>query len=65
MPASYYELDSAVWRFYEYQSIWAPVIGDKLPCKPKMHNPHNSFAMVVTKDHVIIGHLPRKFLATF
>ena len=67
MSASRYEFDSAVRGFHEYQSIWAPVAGEELrvPCKCEMHNPHNSFAVAVTKDHVVIGHLPRKFSAIF
>ena len=30
-----------------------------------MHNLHNLFAVAVTKDYVVIGHLPRKFSAIF
>ena len=58
MSASSYELDSAVWGFYEYQSILTRVIGKELLRKREMHNPHDSFAVAETKDHVVIGYLP-------
>jgi len=45
------------------------MVGEELPCKHEVHNPwhnpHNTFAVVVTKDHVVFGHLPRKFSAIF
>ena len=65
MSASRYEFDSAVRGFHQYQSIWAPVLGEELSCKREMHNPHDSFAVAVKKDHVVVGHLPRKFSAIF
>ena len=65
MCASRYEFDSEVSRFYEYQSIWTPVVGKELSCKHEMHNPHDSFTVAVIKDHMVIGHLPRKFSAIF
>ena len=65
MSASRYEFDSVVLGFHEYQLIWTPAIGKELPCKHETHNPHDSFTVAVTKDHVVIGHLPRKFSAYF
>ena len=65
MSASRYEFDSAVRGFHQYQSIWVPVLGEELACKHEMHNPHDSFAVAVTKDHVVVGHLPRKYSAIF
>ena len=64
MSASRYEFDSVVRGFHEYQSIWAPVLGEGLPCKREIHNPHDSFAVAVTKDRMVIGHLPRRFLVS-
>ena len=65
MSASPYEFDSVIWGFHEHHLIWTPVIGEELLCKHEMHNPHDLFAVAVTKDHLVIGHLPRKFLAIF
>ena len=65
MAVSAYEFDSAVRGFHQYQSIWAPVLGEELLCKHESHNPHDSFAIAVTKDHVVVGHLPRKYSALF
>ena len=65
MSASRYEFDSAVRGFHEYQSIWAPVVGKELPCKHKVHNLHDSFAVVVLKDCVVVGHLPRAMFWLF
>jgi len=65
MSASRYEFDSTVRGFHEYESIWAPVVGKELPCKREVHNPHDTFAVSVTKDHVVVGHLSRKFSVIF
>ena len=68
MSASRYEFDSVVWGFHEYQSIWAPVLGEDLPCKRETHNPHDSFAVAVTKDRMVIDHLPggsRRYFGRF
>ena len=65
MSASRYEFDSVVRGFHEYQSICAPVLGEELPCKREIHNPLDSFAAAVTKDRMVIGHLPRRFSAIF
>ena len=65
MSASCYEFDSVVWGFHEHQSIWTPVIGEELPYKHEMHNPNYLFVVAVTKDHVVIGYLPRKFSVIF
>jgi len=62
---SRYEFDSTVQGFHEYQLIWAAAVGEKLPCKREVHNPHDTFVVAVTKDHVVVGHLPRKFSAIF
>ena len=65
MTVSAYEFDSAVRGFQQYQSIWAPVLGKELLCKHERHNPHDLFAIAVTKHHVVVGHLPRKYSALF
>ena len=65
MSASRYKFDSVVRGFHEYQSIWAPVLGEELPCKREIHNPHDLFAVAVTKDCMIIGQLSRRFSAIF
>ena len=51
--------------FHQYQSIWAPVLSKELLCKHEMYNPQDSFAIAVTKDHVVVGHLQRKYSALF
>ena len=65
MVVSVYEFDSAVWGFHQYQSIWVSVLGEELLCKHERHNPHDSFAIAVTKNHMVVGHLPRKYSALF
>lgn len=60
-----HEFDSAVWGFHHYQSIWTPVICEELPCKQEAHNSHDLFTVAVMKDHMVVGHLPRKLLAIF
>ena len=60
-----HEFDSAVRGFHQYQSIWTPVVGEELPCKREACNLHNLFAVAVMKDHMVVGHLPRKLSAIF
>ena len=57
-----HEFYSAVQGF---QSIWTPVVGEELPCKREAGNSHDSFAVAVVKDHVVVGLLPRKLSAIF
>ena len=60
-----HEFDSAVRGFHQYQSIWTPVVGEELPCKREAGNSYDLFAVAVMKDHVVVGHLPRKLSAMF
>ena len=63
MSASHYEFDSMVQRFHEYQWIWAPVVCKEFPCKHETHNWYDSFVVVVTKYHVVIGQFTKEVLS--
>ena len=43
-------IDSIVWDYHEYQSIWDILLADgDLPCKQRMGNSHDPQAMALKK----------------
>ena len=46
--------------YHVYQDIWSASVGEVLPCEREPANSTGRYAVAVTKDGVIIGHLPRK-----
>jgi len=45
-----------ILQFRDFMNInlsRVPMAGKELPCKREMHNLHNTFAVAVTKDHVV------------
>ena len=50
--------------YHEYCSVWTPVLNEVLRAKQENSNPHNHYAIAVTKQHglrqQVIGHLPRE-----
>ena len=52
---------SSVRGYHEYQRIWTATVGEELQCeKERPRNPRDLYAVVVKKDDIIVGHLPRK-----
>ena len=45
-----------------YKAIWAAAIGEELVCTREATNAANRYAMAVTKQETIIGHLTKRFL---
>ena len=43
-----------------YSSIWDAAVGEQLECARELLNDSDRYAVAVTRDSVIIGHLPRK-----
>ena len=53
-------MNSRVRGYHIYKDIWDAVIGKELLCKREPDNKSNRYAVVIKKDGIIIGHLPRK-----
>ena len=60
-----HEMDSAVRGFHIYKLIWTAVISEELPCEHEYYNGYDLNAVVIKKDGVVVGHLPRTNSATF
>ena len=45
-----YKFDSAVQTFHQYHSIWTPVVGEELPCKREVRNPHTQQLICCSGD---------------
>ena len=54
------ERSCCVRGYHVYQDIWSASVGEVLPCEREPANSTGRYAVAVTKDGVIIGHLPRK-----
>ena len=54
------EIESCVRGYHVYQSVWTPTIGEELQCVREPTNIIDRYAVGVTKDGKIVGHLPKK-----
>ena len=43
-----------------YKLIWKPEMGEILSTKKEHNNPHDRFAVAVTKDKLTVGHITRE-----
>ena len=50
--------ESVVRGHYIYQKSWTPVIGEVLPVEREEDNQHDDYAVAVTKNRDIVGHVP-------
>ena len=39
--------------------LWFTAVGTILPCQQEGFNPHDSYAVAIIKDDVVVGHVPR------
>ena len=53
------ELNSAIRGHHVYKEIWNPFIGEELQCKMEHGNVHDMYAVAVTREDIVVGHLPR------
>lgn len=51
---------SCIRGFHIYQDVWLPVIGEELHCHRETANMVDRYAVAVTKNDQIVGHLPKK-----
>ena len=55
----YYETNSTVMGYHEYQKKWDAVIGEVLEAKMEPTNDIDKYAVAVCKKGDIVGHLPK------
>lgn len=54
---------SVIRGHHVYKSIWTPCIDEILSCTRETSNTHDPFAVAVTKDGIVVGHVPRRISA--
>ena len=56
-----FSVQAMIRGYHVYKVIWeAAIDGEVLLCDREVGNIHDTFAVVVKKDGVIVGHCPRK-----
>ena len=55
-----FEWPCCIRGYHIYKEIWDAAIGEHLTCERENSNNHDRYAVAVTKDRTIVGHLPRK-----
>jgi len=54
-----FEVESVVRGYHIYKDIWSAAVGTTLPCRQESFNPHDSYAVALIKDDLVVGHVPR------
>ena len=52
-------MESVVRRYHIYKDVWPAAVGTTLPCQVEKFNSHDSYAVAMIKDDVVVGHVPR------
>ena len=55
--------DSVVRGYHVYKDIWEASEDELLPCRRETANRYDPFAVAVTKNDTIVGHVPRRISA--
>ena len=58
-----YRLERVVSGYHVYQSVWDAVVGENLLCITELGNSSDQYAVAVTRNDIIVGHVPQKFSA--
>ena len=53
------EFNSVIRSHHIYKEIWNPFLGEELQCKMEHGNVHDIYAVAVTRNDIVVGHLPR------
>lgn len=54
-----FKCESMVKGYHAYMNEWTPVIGESLQTRPEPENEIDKYAVAVTKDDKVIGHLKK------
>ena len=52
-----FEWPCCIRGYHIYKEIWDAAIGEHLACERENSNNHDRYAVAVTKDRTIVGHL--------
>ena len=58
-----YEFVTMACGYHQYQSIWSAVVGEELPYRIELSNPHDLFAVAICKFDIVVGHVPKRILS--
>ena len=53
-------IEGMICGYHIYKDIWDAQQGERLTCTPEMGIIHDPFVVSVIKNHIVIGHLPKK-----
>ena len=54
-----FEHSSVIRGYHIYKDIFIPTIGNTLQSRIEADNEHDDFAVAITEDDTIVGHVPR------
>ena len=54
-----FETEAAIKGYHAYMIAWTPILGENLSTRPESENEIEKYAVVVTKDARVIGHLKK------
>ena len=60
-----FEFTSYVMGYHIYKDRWAPVTGEMLKAVVEPKNKEDKFAVAITKDDCLVGHLPKEKTGRF
>lgn len=54
-----FKCESMIKGYHAYMNDWTPVLGESLQTRPEPENEIDKYAVAVTKDEKVIGHLKK------
>ena len=54
-----FETESIIKGYHVYMNDWTPILGENLSTRPEPENEIDKYAVAVTKDARVIGHLKK------
>ena len=54
-----FETESVIKGYHAYMNDWTPILGENLSTRPEPENEIDKYAVAVTKDARVIGHLKK------
>ena len=59
------DIASFIRGYHAYQGTWLPFVGEVLELEKEPFNSVDRYAVAVTKNGTVVGHVPRNFSALF
>ena len=54
-----FSVDCCIRGHHIYKDIWSPTAGEELACASENSNTKDPYAVAVTRDSTVVGHIPR------